>query len=119
MARVERRVEPVERDVTRGVGGPRAPGDRDAQAAGRTRRPAAGGRARSTRRAGWRRAPSRRRVYRGPTRCRPSRGWGPAGRGVVVSWWALLHFPRRTHTMAVKITTRPNGPYLVEGECEL
>ena len=21
--------------------------------------------------------------------------------------------------MAVKITTRPNGPYLVEGECEL
>src|SRR5438445_925097 len=38
MARVERRVEPVERDVTRGVGGPDAPSDRDAQAKGRMHR---------------------------------------------------------------------------------
>src|SRR2546428_5212412 len=28
-------------------------------------------------------------------------------------------FPRRTAAMTVKITIRPNGPYLVEGECEL
>jgi len=27
--------------------------------------------------------------------------------------------PRRDFPMTVKITTRPNGPYLIEGECEL
>jgi CDGSH-type Zn-finger protein len=32
--------------------------------------------------------------------------------GVALTW-------RRDSTMSVKITARPNGPYVVEGECEI
>jgi CDGSH-type Zn-finger protein len=32
---------------------------------------------------------------------------------------ALLYPQRRDSAMSVKITIRPNGPYLVEGECEI
>src|SRR5207253_10917239 len=65
------------------------------------RRPAAGGRARNRRRGGSPPALSR-------AQCTPR--WYFVGAGKPT---------RRTRHMPVKITARPNGPYLVEGDVEL
>jgi len=37
----------------------------------------------------------------------------------VVFWWALAKSRGGTIPMTVKISARPNGPYLIEGECEV
>jgi len=37
----------------------------------------------------------------------------------VVFLWALAKYRGGTIPMTVKISARPNGPYLIEGECEV